>query len=148
VFLGVKNDRRTAVFVVSSQANPAGQGKCSPKPNHCELLELKLGQGESFLVVDGNGNANIYNLHVSAVRLRAAPSPDAAKAANDRVSVAGRKIVRRASAQSIGLHSVSYSDATGTVSEHPVPRAWLEHLMLLTGGVQTWAVLEPVGASH
>jgi hypothetical protein len=148
VFLGVKNDKKTALFLVSSQANPAGQGKCSPKPSHCELLALKLGQRESLLVVDANGSPAIYNLQVSAIRLTPTSSEDAARKANDRISAAGRKILRRASRESIELHSVSYSSSTGTVSEHSVPNAWLQHLMLVTGGVQTWPVLEPAGAGH
>jgi hypothetical protein len=144
VFLGVKDDRQTALFLVSAQANPAGEGRCRPGPKHCELLELKPGEQESLLVVNNRGGADIYNLQVSAIRLKSTSAVDVAKAANAHVSVAGRKIVRRASEQSIGLHSVSYSSVTGTLSQHPVPKAWLEHLMQLAGGIPAGVVLNPV----
>jgi hypothetical protein len=144
LFLGVKNDRKTVVFLVSSQASPVGQGTCKPSKSHCELLSLKLGQRESFLVVNDRGGADIYNLAVTAIRLIPTAAADVAKAANSRVSAAGRTIADHVDPFSVGLHSLSYSVGTGTVSTHPVPAKWLQQLVHTLGALPAGVLLEPV----
>jgi hypothetical protein len=146
LFLGVKNDRKTVVFLVSSQANPVGQGTCKPSKTRCELLSVKLGQRESFLLANDRGGVDIYNLVVTAIRLTPTKAADVAKTANSRVSVAGQKIADHVDPFSVGLHSLSYSVNTGTVSTHQVPAKWLQHLLRSTGRTPPGVVLQPVSA--
>lgn len=108
VFLGVKNDRRTAVFLVSSLASPTGQGTCTPKPTQCEFLSLKLGQAESLLTVNSHGGADIYNLGLTGVRLTPTRSADVASRADARVSNAGRKLFGRGGPLSLALRSLGF----------------------------------------
>ncbi|HWT25163.1 MAG TPA: hypothetical protein VN213_16795 [Solirubrobacteraceae bacterium] len=55
IYLGLKRDGKTAVFLVPSGVVPAGDGTCSPDAETCETLELKLGETEFFDVVDAEG---------------------------------------------------------------------------------------------
>ena len=43
VFLGVLDDGKTAVFLVSSDATANGDGVCKPDPTSCETIEMKAG---------------------------------------------------------------------------------------------------------
>jgi hypothetical protein len=70
VYLGVKTDHNTATFLVSSQAKPAGQGKCIPSARQCQFLDLKLGQQEAFLVVASSGHVDQYVVKLTAIRLK------------------------------------------------------------------------------
>ena len=47
VFLGVKEDGKTLVFLVSSDAKATGDGKCQPKDT-CETIEMQAGDTEIF----------------------------------------------------------------------------------------------------
>ena len=55
VFLGVKSDGKTLVFLVSSDAKATGDGKCRPSNNNCENIELKVGDTEFFDVTTDDG---------------------------------------------------------------------------------------------
>jgi hypothetical protein len=79
VYLGVKTDRNTATFLVSSQAKPAGQGKCIPSARQCQFLDLKLNQQEAFLVVGASGHVDQYVLKLNAIRLKTTTASGATK---------------------------------------------------------------------
>jgi hypothetical protein len=146
VFLGVKSDRKTAVFLVSSLAAPAGQGTCSPSARQCEFLDLKAGQRELLLVRNADGGLTEYKLGINAVRLAQTASAAKAKLSYARESRAGAKIIREASPSSLALQSLSYSMNTGTVSFHRVSHATLQRLRK-AGAVTTGVVLHPVRRS-
>jgi len=40
MYLGVKGDHRTAVFMVDSRLSQGGEGRCVPKPSLCTFIEL------------------------------------------------------------------------------------------------------------
>ena len=43
VFMGVLADGKTALFLVSSDAEATGDGTCKPTPENCERIELQAG---------------------------------------------------------------------------------------------------------
>src|SRR3954452_22450648 len=48
VFLGVMKDHETAVFLVSSDAEATGDGRCRPTNKNCATIEMKAGDIEFF----------------------------------------------------------------------------------------------------
>jgi hypothetical protein len=54
VYLGVKDNGNTAIFMVDASATPSGDGTCVPKET-CEKLELRAGDTEFFDVKDDSG---------------------------------------------------------------------------------------------
>jgi len=144
VFLGLQNDRKTLVFLVSSLAAPAGQGKCTPSPRNCEFLSMKAGQRELLLVRDATGGLTEYKLGVQALHVGTTSSQAAAKIAYARESHAGSAIISQAQPHSEGLQEMSYSTRTGTLSWHRAPKAWLRRMQQTRGGVPTAVMLEPL----
>jgi len=53
VFMGVKNDGKTAVFLVSSATGTTGEGNCEPDDT-CTFLYMKEDEQQSFEAVDAN----------------------------------------------------------------------------------------------
>lgn len=54
VFLGVLDDKQTAVFLVSARATATGDGACKPSKANCATLHVKKGETVYFdLTVDG-----------------------------------------------------------------------------------------------
>jgi hypothetical protein len=66
VYVGLKSDGKTALFLVSSDAQPQGDGVCRPNRAICSELELKPGQTE-FFDVTGPGGTVQYELDVVRV---------------------------------------------------------------------------------
>ena len=57
MYLGVANDRKTAVFMVDSRLSQGGEGECVPKASLCTFLEMKASPGADehhFRDADGN----------------------------------------------------------------------------------------------
>ena len=63
VFLGVKEDGKTLVFLVSSDAKATGDGKCKPSTNDCETIELKAGDTEFFDLTTDDGRPAVPDGH-------------------------------------------------------------------------------------
>ena len=116
VYLGLKNDRQTAVFLVSSAVTPYGLGTCVPSPTNCDFLDLKVGQPEALLVVDTLNNVAQYQFEVSAIHLHQVTSVTQARRAYARVSNAGARLVNQARRQLRALDALSYSGDTGLLS--------------------------------
>src|SRR5262249_39332730 len=66
VFRGVQKDGKTAAFLVSSDAAPQGDGRCSPSASVCTTLYMKAGD-TSFLDVTTNGGNVQYELDIKTV---------------------------------------------------------------------------------
>lgn len=144
VFLGVKTDGKTLVFLVSSFASPTGDGSCAPSKGHCNFLDLKAGQPELLLVRNANGSLAVDRLEVAAIRLTSTPSLENARLAYARVSSAGQRIVSRARRHSATLRALSYSPDSGLLSQEAVANPLLVHPGRLPGGGAVGVVLEPV----
>jgi hypothetical protein len=147
VYLGVANDNKTAVFLVSDEAQPTGTGKCLPSRFNCQFLDMKAGDSDLFKVKRADGTTYEFTLSLTAVKLVWTKSLAVSKAAHARVSKTGRKIVARATKHSIALHVLDYSQRTGTLSVH-FTRQMVEHLMRTLGTQAALGVtLQPVGTS-
>jgi hypothetical protein len=92
VFLGVKEDGETLVFLVSSDAKATGDATCVPKDT-CETIEMKAGDTEMFDVTDDSGATQQYQMDVVKVSKVKATSAKAARAARARHSKAGAALL-------------------------------------------------------
>ncbi len=113
IYLGVLSDKRTAVFLVSSDARASGEGACKPRKSSCQTVELQRGDTEYFAVTRANGEVTWYQLDLGRISRRQATSSRASAAR--RVSKRSPpKTRRRASAEdAFGSDRYTYDDATG-----------------------------------
>lgn len=146
VFLGVKTDGKTLVFLVSSFASPTGDGSCAPRQGRCNFLDLKAGEPELLLVRNANGSVSVDRLEVAAIRLTATPSVENARLAYARVSSVGQQIVSRARRHSAALRAFSYSPDTGLLSHGSASNGFLVHQGRLPAGGGTGVVLGPASS--
>jgi hypothetical protein len=56
VYLGLLDDKKTAVFLVDSTVQAVGDGACHPTPESCETVRMQEGDTMFFDVVDATGN--------------------------------------------------------------------------------------------
>jgi hypothetical protein len=117
VYLGLKRDGKTAVFLVSLGATTSGTGKCIPSASDCAFLDLKAGQDEVILIKKADGSVVPYQLRVTKVYLvKTSSAAAAARLANARVSRAGQSVVAGTQRSAPDLPWPSYSPSTGFLS--------------------------------
>lgn len=95
VFLGVRADGKTAVFMIVSGASAAGDGRCRPTVDLCSIIEMRKGDTE-FLDVPTSDGIVQYELDVERIVSREVYSAEAAERWLERFSKAGRKVVKEA----------------------------------------------------
>jgi hypothetical protein len=118
VFLGMKKDGETAVFLVSSDAVPSGDGKCRPSTRNCESLELQAGDTEHFDLQTGTAGVVQYRLDLRSVEKKTAASSARAAKAHARESRAGREWLRlTVAADPTFLAAWDYSKRLGVLVE-------------------------------
>jgi hypothetical protein len=116
VFLGVLADGKTALFLVSSDAEATGDGKCLPSIASCERVELKAGQTEFFDVTTPEGETVQYQLDLTRVARRTQASTAVAAAARTRESPEGRQVLRAAvDTGQVEVSDLAYSRELGLV---------------------------------
>jgi hypothetical protein len=115
VYLGVKDDKKTAVFLVDSNVVAQGDGTCRPHPSNCETIHLREGETEFFDVVDEKGNVMAqYQLDLIDIKQSKTASAAQARKARAKASAAGRVLLQaRTSAE--GPLRYRYDAKTGTV---------------------------------
>ena len=117
VFLGMKKDGETAVFLISSDAVPSGDGTCRPSIRNCESLEMKAGDTELFDLQSGTAGVVQYRLDLRSVEKGKASAARAAKA-HARESRAGREWLRlTVAADPTFLDAWDYSKRLGVLVE-------------------------------
>ncbi len=89
VFLGVLQDGKTAVFLVSSDAKAQGDGRCKPSGRICQTVQIQAGQTEFFDLTTTTGATVQYELDLIRVRTGAGSAKSAGRAAK-----AGRRALR------------------------------------------------------
>lgn len=122
VYLGVlettatKREKR-AVFVVTSDAAPNGEGACHPTKNDCESVELTVGQTVYFDYTDATGKVSQYELQLAGIHKTEIKSEAKASAAIARHSVAGTELLRDAATRNVrfaaGARAYRYLPAAG-----------------------------------
>jgi hypothetical protein len=122
VFLGLKTDRKSAVFLVDAGAVPSGDGTCEPSPDSCEQVVLKAGDTEFFELQSGTAGVVQYQLELKDVKTTKAATTASAAQAHARESQAGREYIRELVADDpTALTSWNFSSALGLlVSKEPV----------------------------
>jgi len=79
VFIGVRNDGETAVFLVSANATTTGDGKCSPSDTECTFLYLKKKQSRTIEAVDADGGITDYTLELTGINVKKTKGPERAQ---------------------------------------------------------------------
>jgi hypothetical protein len=122
VYLGLKSDQKTAIFLIDADAVPSGDGTCSPSPEDCEQVELKAGETEFFDLQSGTAGLVQYQLDmVSISKVKASTTAKAARS-HARESKAGREYIRQVVADDpAALSAWDYSSKLGLlVAKDPV----------------------------
>ena len=116
VFLGVLADGETALFLVSSDAEATGDGKCLPSLDNCERVQLKAGQTEFFDVTTPEGESVQYQLDLVRVARERKANAAVAAAARVRESTDGRQFLRHAvDSGQVRISDLAYSPQMGLV---------------------------------
>jgi hypothetical protein len=93
VFLGMRRDRETAVFLVSTDVHVQGLGQCVPSQRTCEAIELREGEAAFLDFTEADGTVEQYELDLDAVTLHETNSEAVAQRAYARVSRAGKLLL-------------------------------------------------------
>jgi hypothetical protein len=99
IYLGVMDDKKTAVFLLDSGVVAEGDGECKPSRTQCETVHIRQGETEFFDIPNASGDPNAgssaqYELDV--LKIHKSTTTDAQKAKEARMSVSpkGRMILR------------------------------------------------------
>ena len=134
VYLGIRRNGETAVFMVDANVVPRGDGTCRPSPADCETIHLREGHTELFDVTDAAGTVTAqYQLDLLDVKRRTTASAAKAKAVRARASKAGRRALRAR-----GPLRYRYDARSGTV--HKLDAKDFEALVAKTARF-TWSFL-------
>jgi hypothetical protein len=121
VFLGVLQTEKTheqrAVFMVSSDAVPNGEGACHPTKQDCETVELTKGQTIFFDYTAPDGTPTQYQLQLAGIHKTQITSTAKAQAAIARHSAVGQELLRDAATRNArptaGARAYRFVPATG-----------------------------------
>jgi hypothetical protein len=121
VYLGVMETATThekrAVFLVSSDATPNGEGSCHPTKQDCETVELTKGQTVFFDYTPPGGAPIQYQLELAGIHKTAVASAAKAQAAIARHSGVGQELLRDAAVRNVraaaGARAYRFVPATG-----------------------------------
>jgi hypothetical protein len=112
LYLGLKKDHKTAVFMVDATAEVDGDGHCNPSPTDCQTLTMKAGDTEFIDTASGNQ----FELDLLKVHTSTTTDASAAEAARAAVAEGGRAYLRRNAGR---LGRYRYSSATGLLGLVP-----------------------------
>jgi hypothetical protein len=116
VFLGVAADGKTAMFLVSSDADITGNATCKPTPANCERVEMKAGDTAYFDVTTPEGTVEQYELDLVRVSRKVSANAAVAQQSRTRESSAGREVLREAVAtKQVDVSGLAYSSRLGLV---------------------------------
>ena len=110
LYLGLKADHKTAVFMVDATAKVEGDGHCDPSPEDCQTLTLKTGETEFVNTADGKQ----YELDLVQVHTSKTTDQAAVQTARSAESAGGRRYLRRHLDRVGGYH---FSATTGLLSK-------------------------------
>lgn len=95
VYIGMKKDLKTAVFLVDANTMVVGDGRCVPSPTNCQNLELKKGQTAFIDVLDETGKSvEQYQLDFVKVLRKLTTDEQVAAMARKTVAKGGRDALR------------------------------------------------------
>jgi hypothetical protein len=91
VFMGVRPDGETAVFLVSADASTTGAGTCKPSDTECTFLYMKKGDKQTIEATNVNGSITDYTLELLGVDLKRTESPTKASSSQRSRALARRE---------------------------------------------------------
>ena len=113
IYLGLLEDRKTAVFLVDAGVKVQGDGRCHPEPANCQTLHLKRGETSFFDVLDEAGNTTAqYQLDLVKIRTSKTMSAASARAARSAEADGGRDALRARTAR---VGNLRYDSRSGVV---------------------------------
>jgi hypothetical protein len=119
IFLGVKKDKKTATFLISSDATATGDGSCKPSATNCQTIEMQEGDS-TFLDIDLGAGVRQFRLDVDRIGEVDKETSEKATTARARASVAGRAYLRSAiESGEVSLSGLDFSEKTGTLTSTP-----------------------------
>jgi hypothetical protein len=98
VFMGVKRDGKTAVFMLSSSTTTTGDGNCEPTESECTFLYLKPGDAQIVETVTTDGEIVTYDLELVSVDAKPTKVPSEAGSSSAKSSSKANASARRAAA--------------------------------------------------
>ena len=83
VFMGVKSDGKTAVFLIAANASVVGDGNCKPSDTECTFLYMKKGDEQTFEAVDTDGGITDYTLELKDIDVKRTSGPEKASSSKN-----------------------------------------------------------------
>lgn len=80
IFMGMRADHETAVFMVSTDVHAQGEGRCVPSRKLCEAIELRRGEIALLDWAEPDGSVTQYELDLTDVTLHLTTSKAQAQA--------------------------------------------------------------------
>jgi hypothetical protein len=99
VFMGVKTDGKTAVFLMSSSTTTTGDGDCEPTDSECTFLYLKAGDAQLIETVTPEGEIVSYELELVDISVKETDGPKNADGAGASKKARGSKAAKSRRAQ-------------------------------------------------
>lgn len=96
LFVGVKDDQNTAVFMIVGDVAVSGDGTCRPSPSDCQVVGLHPGDAALIDVPASDGSSKRYELQVDKISRKYASSVRGGINARHRESTAGRRLLHSA----------------------------------------------------
>jgi hypothetical protein len=124
IYLGVLDDKKTAVFMLDSGVIAQGDGTCRPSRNTCETVHIREGETEFFDVPTDGGDSTStdetsgaqYELDV--IKIRKTKTTDAKQARKARLAVSPKgRMILRARVAGDGPLRYRYNAKTGRVEK-------------------------------
>ncbi len=113
LYMGVKDDRSTAIFALLSDVTATGDGTCRPSADDCQVVGLKVGDAELLEVTMSDGSVAGYQLQVDKVAQKTLDTAAAGRASRHRESETGRGLLRSAIAASPNTYVGNYRYSVG-----------------------------------
>lgn len=114
VYLGLRPDHKTAVFLIGQSTRVISDGECLPAADNCQSLLLKKGQSGFVDVVDAAGQTTAqYRLDMVSVLESRTISADDARDARVAIAAGGRDALR---ANLSRINGWVFDRITGTVT--------------------------------
>jgi hypothetical protein len=91
VFMGVRPDAETAVFLVAADASTTGDGTCKPSDTECTFLYMKKDDKQTIEATNVDGTVTDYTLKLLDVNIKRTDSPNKASASKKSRAIARRE---------------------------------------------------------
>jgi hypothetical protein len=109
IFMGVRSDGKTAVFLVSANATTNGDGNCQPTDTECTFLYMTKGNSQLIEAVDSDGVITDYTLELRDINVKRTKGPDKASSSKSaHVSLRRRSQLRFHDVVVRGLKAIGF----------------------------------------